>query len=269
MKKLRKNQKGMTLVEIIVAMTLLGIMSGMFVTAAVYAVKSNAQNYQRDKEMHTQAVDAAQYNDNKNYDMDDLKVNKLIASGTTSNEFTLTADFGSGIKWETTAYGFKSKLNNYQKNVSYQLKFFQGKNTSVQPDASKGIYWVKFYNDCGVDTLGYVETPETVGGRFFDVNSTTAGNTLLLNTPTGSKSEFGFVAASAGMTDFFGFSENGGMYADDYASLGNEFKITDANFDYYCEVDADGNKTGYIIIHYTGVGTYLNQADFDALSVTP
>ena len=56
MKKNSKNKKGMTLVEVIIAMALLSGMSAMLVTVAVAAKKQNLENYYRNNEMYTQAV---------------------------------------------------------------------------------------------------------------------------------------------------------------------------------------------------------------------
>lgn len=264
--KLKKNKKGVTLVEIIVAMTLLGIMSSMFVTAAVYASRANKENYFRAREMYTQANDAEKFNKDKNYEADEIKVNKNIASGKATNEFDLQADFGP-IVWDTTAYGYKSKINGIDKNGGYQLKFFEGQDVSVQPNPTKGIYWVKFYNDSGTDLTNYITTPELVGGKFFDVNSNFAGNNIMLYTMTGSSSQIGFRVNSAG-TEYFGFSTDGTLYDPAHIAEAADFKLTSTNFDYFCEMDATGlNKTGNIIIHYMGSGVYYNQADYE--SATP
>ena len=89
MKKNSKNKKGMTLVEVIIAMALLSGMSAMLVTVAVAAKRQNLENYYRNNEMYTQAVNAEQYNDNKTVNMNELKVNKFSSSGKTTNEFAL------------------------------------------------------------------------------------------------------------------------------------------------------------------------------------
>ena len=53
-----KNLKGMTLVECIIAMCVLGAIAGMFVTVAVKAKNMNAQNYKRSNTMYEQAAAA-------------------------------------------------------------------------------------------------------------------------------------------------------------------------------------------------------------------
>ena len=97
MKLIKHNKKGVTLVEVIIAMTLMGMMAGMLVTIAVQAKNTNRDNYIRSREMNTQAVDAEQYNNNKNYNMNEIKVNKYVGAGQADNTFNLEADFGSGV----------------------------------------------------------------------------------------------------------------------------------------------------------------------------
>lgn len=56
MKKNSKNKKGMTLVEVIIAMALLSGMSAMLVTVAVAAKKQNLENYYRNNEIDRKSV---------------------------------------------------------------------------------------------------------------------------------------------------------------------------------------------------------------------
>ena len=255
------NKSGMTLVEIIVAMTLLAIMSTMFIVGAVGARKVNAENYKRSEEMYTQAVDAEQYNNNYNYDVDKIRVNKYNGKSGTDNAFKLEADFCDSIVWSTDSYAFKAKLNSVDEDAGYQLKFLQGKDSSVSPNVSNGVYWVKFYNDSGTDLANFAETPELTGGKFFDANNNSSGNHVMLNTVNGSISQFGVIIGSI---DYFAFTENAGIYdAATHTPSISDFVINSTNFDKFCE-EKDGTKTGFIVIHYTGGNTYLNQAEFDA-----
>lgn len=270
MKLNKRNKKGVTLVEVIIAMTLMGMMAGMLVTIAVQAKNTNRDNYIRSREMNTQAVDAEQYNNNKNYNMNEIKVNKYVGAGQADNTFNLEADFGSGVTWNTKAYGFKSKLNEIDKDAGYQMKFLQAKDANVAPDASNGIYWVKFYNDSGVELANYVETPEITGGSFFDVNKNVSGNKVIMSTGIGGVSQFGFIYNSAG-GDYFGFTEtnDAGLYDSSHTPSASDYVITSAEFDKFCEKDASLNNTGYVTIHYMGGSTYYNQAEYDAYMATP
>ena len=236
MKKNSKNKKGMTLVEDIIAMALLSGMSAMLVTVAVAAKRQNLENYYRNNEMYTQAVNAEQYNDNKTVNMNELKVNKFSSSGKTTNEFALEADFGSGIKFNTTAYGFKAKLNNIDEDAGYQLKFLQGKDINITPNPEKSVYWVKFYNN-------------SIGD--------------------GGNQQFGVVLSGVTGSDYFGFSQSSDLYSSAPTADAAAFKITDATFDHYLEKDASGKATGYVVIHYMGGSDYKNQAEYDDAQSTP
>ena len=73
----------------------------------------------------------------------ELKVNKFSSSGKTTNEFALEADFGSGIKFNTTAYGFKAKLNNIDEDAGYQLKFLRVRDMLLfEPEKSVWLFKV-------------------------------------------------------------------------------------------------------------------------------
>lgn len=264
MKLKKHNKKGVTLVEVIIAMTLLSMMAGMLVTVAVNAKNTNRDNYFRSKEMNEQALNAEQYNDAKNYDMNDIKVNKYVGDGQTDNDFALEADWGDGIKWNTTAYGYKTKLNSIDSKAGYQLKFLQGTNVNITPNVNNGEYWVKFYNDSGAEITNFVMTPTTTGGKFFDANNNSSGNSVPLTTGIGGVSQFGFIATSSG--DYFGFTEtNDDLYSASHVPSTSDFILSnETTFKKYCETDSNGNLTGYIVIHYMGGTTYLTQAEFDA-----
>ena len=60
------NKKGMTLVEVIISMAILGAIAGMFVTIAVAAKNQNKDNYQRQREMYSQAAAAESFDTNVN-----------------------------------------------------------------------------------------------------------------------------------------------------------------------------------------------------------
>ncbi len=266
MKLIKHNKKGVTLVEVIIAMTLMGMMAGMLVTIAVQAKNTNRDNYIRSREMNTQAVDAEQYNNNKNYNMNEIKVNKYVGAGQADNTFNLEADFGSGVTWKTKAYGFKSKLNEIDKDAGYQMKFLQAKDVNVAPDASKGVYWVKFYNDSGAELTNFAETPAGTGGSFFDVNKNVSGNKVILSTGIGDVKQFGFIVSGP---EYFGFTEtnDAGLFDPSHTAGLTDYVVT--NLDHFCEKDALGNATGFVIIHYIGGTTYYNQAEYDAYMATP
>ena len=163
-----------------------------------------------------------------------------------------------GIKFNTTFYGFKAKLNNIDEDAGYQLKLlFQGKDVNITPNPEKSVYWVKFYNNSGADMNFYALTPELTGGKFFDVNNNSSGNSLLIPIGDGGSQQFGVVLSGVTGSDYFGFSQSSDLYSkDSHPPMRSAFKITDATFDHYLEKDASGKATGYVVIHYMGGSDY-------------
>ena len=78
-------------------------------------------------------------------------------------------------------------------DAGYQLKFLQGKDINITPNPEKSVYWVKFYNNSGADMNFYALTPELTGGKFFDVNNNSSGNSLLIPIGDGGNQQFGVV----------------------------------------------------------------------------
>ena len=165
--KKNRNLKGMTLVECIIAMCVLGAIAGMFVTVAVKAKNMNTQNYKRSNTMYKQAAAAENFNTNVKYGMD-CRVSKMITGGAT-NKVTMDANFGS-IDLETEAYGYTAKRTDDDEDSqdkNYQLRFFRSDYADIldPPDPANGRYWIKIYNDTGSDIdWKFFATPTVDGG---------------------------------------------------------------------------------------------------------
>ena len=115
----------------------------------------------------------------------------------------------------------------------------------------------------------YALTPELTGGKFFDVNNNSSGNSLLIPVGDGGNQQFGVVLSGVTGSDYFGFSQSSDLYSDAPTADTAAFKITKDTFKYFLEKDASGNPTGYVVIHYMGGANYKNQADYDASQSTP
>ena len=115
----------------------------------------------------------------------------------------------------------------------------------------------------------YALTPELTGGKFFDVNNNSSGNSLLIPIGDGGNQQFGVVLSGVTGSDYFGFSQSSDLYSSTPTADAAAFKITDATFDHYLEKDASGKATGYVVIHYMGGSDYKNQADYDDAQSTP
>ena len=115
----------------------------------------------------------------------------------------------------------------------------------------------------------YALTPELTGGKFFDVNNNSSGNSLLIPIGDGGNQQFGVVLSGVTGSDYFGFSQSSDLYSDAPTADAAAFKITNTTFDHFLEKDASGKATGYVVIHYMGGSDYKNQADYDDAQSTP
>ncbi len=255
----KHNRKGMTLIEVIIAMTILGIASTMIVMSLVYAVKANAYNYKRAKEVSYQSNYAENYDDTKVYAYDEADVNPYSIGGT--NSVDLTAEFGDKTLETKNVASFKSKLNGFAETINYELKFFDSSanklGTTLNP--ANGVYMVTFYNNSGTDLINFtlsVDPDPATGGHFFNTEgvplpdaSHNPGDMI-----SGAKYNVGVVCGSSETI----------MEISNPAGASYGFTLKTDNLSDYVDVDDNGNETGYILIHYMGEGRYLSQTQYEA-----
>ncbi len=249
---MKKNYKGMTLIEVVVAMAVFGISSAMLFTAMNYAIQASKKNKLRSEEMYTQAVNVGQYNSND----PTLNVSNTPVSGYkglgTDNKFNLKATFVGGAILESEAYAYQAKRTDRVAGVdnsSYQLKFFETNFTAAKPDPANQVYWVTFFN-CDSADFNYYAVSN--GGKFFNTDNFSTGSSIdVFTLGAGGKKEFGVV--TQGLSDpnnWIAFAIN----EDCFAAGGTPgFKVfTQTEFESFYELDALGNPTGYVNIYYMG-----------------
>jgi len=256
--KLRKhNKKGMTLVECIIAMALLGVMSAMLVTIAVAAKKQNLANYQRSQEMYAQAARIESYAPTANYKANHIKVSALIskASGASGNVFKLKADFGT-YKLDTTTYGYKAlPTGTKDKTAQYTLKSLKSEydtTAAVLPDLTTGYYVIKFYNYSGAEHDFNFKAPDNNGGTFYDAQGKSAGLEFPMVLADTATVTAGFRATS---TD-----EVFTIYIEDSAV---SYTIDSTRFQYFMEKDEKLNPTGYVYFYLDQNGDLLSKETYD------
>lgn len=255
------NKKGMTLVEVIISMAILGAIAGMFVTIAVAAKNQNKDNYQRQREMYSQAAAAESFDTNvTNYGMD-IKVSKLATGGGSDNKVTLSAPF-AGYNITTDAYGYLARRQDKDnKDTDYQLRFFRSKNVEVGPNPDEGEYWITVINNSGSDIDFYASTPEADGGQFFDKDLTLYAdepNSMLLD---GGKFQFGIIAGTS--DPVMGISSNPGMFGGSHSPSAWDKQFSVDEFLDFCDVK-DGSATNYITIHLCSDGGIRSQAEYES-----
>ena len=145
MKKFKKNEKGMTLVEMIVAIALFGMTCATLFTAILFAINSNKLSLYTGREMQQQTNVSEQYNN-----LDSLGANGVIKNnmgGLAGNKIQLDAKFDNGdVVSNKEVYAFQAKLNNMDVDAGYSLRFFEPESNEVKPQPEDGFYWIKLWN---------------------------------------------------------------------------------------------------------------------------
>ncbi len=258
---MKKNNKGMTLVEVVISMCILGIIAAMFVTIAVSAKRQNRDNYLRSNEMYGQAAAAEVYDPNKTYVGSEMKVGKMFSSGT-NNNFEMVAPF-TGYNIKTNAYGYKAINTDKDRNSKdYQLKFFKSRNADLVPELDANEYWIKIVNDSGGNLDCFISTPD---GRFFDTEKRPCGYEFTQIIPNGGFLDFGISPGDLGDENLFGISENEGLFDPGHSSSSLDTKFTKAGIAAYRDKNDEGELQRTVTIYYAN-NKFMTQAEYDAFT---
>ena len=261
-----KNLKGMTLVECIIAMCVLGAIAGMFVTVAVKAKNMNAQNYKRSNTMYEQAAAAENFNTAITDYGPDVKISKLTTNGST-NKVELDANFVT-IDLQPEVYGYSAKRNKDEdedkSSHDYRLRFFRSDYLDIMdpPDASKGRYWIYFHNDSGADIdMIWFGTPAEDGGTFYDNSGPIPGN--VRNTiPAGGIVQIGLQLSLSPSSTILTISQNGDTNEEGHSVIG-DIVIDESTFENFLEVK-NGKLTGYVHFHLCDDGVVRSQEEYES-----
>lgn len=254
------NKKGMTLVEVIVAMTILGIMSALFVSVAVAAKKQNKDNAKRSAEMYEQAAAAENYDPTKEYSTEDIKVSKFLSTGT-SNTFTIRAEF-EGYDLKTDVYGYKvNRMDEDTKSEGYRLRFFKSQNADIVPTLEPGEYWVKVINESGAEIDLFTSTPD---GRLLNSSGTSLGSEFTQLLPNKGMVDFVFKPGDEGLENLFGFSTNEGLFEPEHAISGWDRIITRSEFPSLLDVNESGEVMSTITLYFYE-GQVISKATYESL----
>ena len=270
MKKFKKNEKGMTLIEMIVAIAIFGMTCATLFTAMLFAINSNKLSIYTGREMQQQQNVVEEYNH-----LDSLGANGVIKNnlgGLSGNKITLDAVFDDGTKVSNeNVYAFQAKLNNIDVDAGYSLRFFEPESNEVRPDPDKGFYWVKIWNysSANIDDLQVTWDPAVTlinsGGtnhqeRIWEIilpNGCAAFGMLIKNTPDTVEELWAYQEQYTNMfTNMYGDELSDGTLPT--------FILTRSNMLDYCELDPVTNKpTGYINVYYYK-GNYYNFDGYEA-----
>ncbi len=272
--KFSKNEKGMTLIEIIVATAVFGVACATLFTAILFAIQENKENYYAGNEIQMQMNSAERYNSKKT--LLDNKVVKYRFSDTHSNKVSYIVDFNQTHDGTDTDHDFElsdDKVYAYMaikgtndRAATYQMRFFEAENAlAVNPDDGK--FWVNFYNYSGAQLDRAITINEPDGATLYSATGEPIAHEfegLALPDRNGAVSlQVGVDISNLSATEdeilVIGEWNNEYFSESGYTLLpGDDFLLTRSNLDTFCEKDG-GNYTGYINIYYDGEGFYSRE----------
>lgn len=146
--KSKANKKGMTLVEVIIAMSVFAIISTGFIMAAKYAYTAQVKAKKRLTHSNTQTTNLEDYRGvvdpsyGGTYDEEGITDLGVQRMGASTNRWTMTYDFGVGAKIvNDRVYGYYSTPDRDDK--TYQLAYFSPCDVvALEP----GEYWITINN---------------------------------------------------------------------------------------------------------------------------
>ena len=286
--KLKKVQKGFTLVEILVAIALFSATCAVLFGAIVFAINNNKENHYAGEEIQMQMNSAENYNNKQT--LFDNKVAAHRFSG--SNKVQLKVDFSKTTDGTSTGNTFSFSNDNvyaYQANAGYEdryatyhMRFFDPEKADLYDPASKK-WWVRFHNYSTVNVGREVYINPSNGVRIYGSDGKSHGthfSNLDLFDSTGAVSyQFGLDLSSALLSPGDSIMFVGDWYNDFYndptykstMDSTREYEFTVDNIDKFKEIVEDDETgveepSGYIDVYYDGTGIY-SKSEFDAIHV--
>lgn len=248
MKLIKKNHSGMSLVEILVAMTIFSIMFMMVSLCMSYSVRQNVKTQNYDEEIDEQVEDAEKYNPMGAYIAD---VNGIDSITSLQKDKEIKFSFGSRT---ITVYSDTYQVDSRNQANGFKLKFF----SNIKPDVSNGKYWVRLVNGTNSNKTIclYLPSDDKKPGSFYTTSGTEPFSTAVVKTiPAESSRSIGFNASKADDIFFYiseGESTNPESLPDKIMKTGNL---------------SDYNDNGYIDIYYyhddTGTEKFMTKTDYE------
>ena len=276
--KLRKVEKGMTLVEIIVATAVFSIACSVLFTSILFAIRTNKESYFAGEEIQMQMNTAENYDDKKT--MFDNKVTEHRIDG--SNEVSLWFDWTTDANGNTTGnaslgeyaqydcgtvYAYNAIAGYEDRNAFYNMKFFEPEDAKAY-DPDSGKFWVIFRNYGSFQLESEVYVNESIGVNLYDEKGKYIGSHyphVCLNDTSGAVSyQFGLSLENyPGSGSIFVYGDWNHDYYNNPSYIfreGLDLELDESNLDYFCQYNDDGELTGYMEIYFDGE-EYLNKAD--------
>lgn len=285
--KIKKIEKGFTLVEILVAICLFGITCACLFTAILFALKANKENHYAGEEIQMQMNSAENYN-NKQSLFDNKVAPYRFSNG--KHKVLLKVNFARTSDGTLTGHGFSftnKDVYAYQANAgvedhtaTYNMRFFDPENPNLF-DPSSMKWWVRFHNYSSVDIGREIYINDSLGVAIYGKDGKSLGthySKMDLSDSTGAVTfQYGLDLSNYTGDDsgsiFFVGDWNNNFYTDPtYKNniKAYEIEVKYAQLDQYKEsMESEDHPgvyelTGYIDFYYDGTGIY-NKETFKAL----
>lgn len=256
--KIKANMSGMTLVEVLVAMTLFTIMFMMIFGIMTASVKLNADTRVYDQEVDVQVEDAERYNP-MGAVVDGVTSSSSFVESydevTGTNKFPLSFMFSSSARTiEIDAYAYK--VQSRDENNGYSLKFF----SSTRPDTVNNKYWIRVINVSSTDNEKiYLYLPKDDHGSFYLKNESEPYTTVLSKVvPLQTALGVGYDMTDSG-SKYFWVSTLADLNHEQLETTAVDKNFILINATTLALYDVEGD--GYIDIYYTDDG-FKNYDDY-------
>ena len=264
--KIHKNEKGMTLVEIIVATAVFAVACATLFTAILFAIDQNKENHYAGEEIQLQMNSAEKYNSKKS--TMDNKVVKYRFSSTRSNKVNYLINFKKTSDGTVTShdfyllntdvYAYMAIKSTIDRAAAYQMRFFEPQNT-IAVDADEQKFWISVHNYGSTDKEFDLSVNPATHCDLYDYTGRSYVGTYESNALS---DENGAVSFQTGINlkNYDGVADevfliadwnNGYFDGSGYTVKPGDLMVTKDNLDSFKEM-VDGKFTGYINIYYDG-----------------
>lgn len=246
------NKKGMSLVEVIVAMAVFSVMTTGFMMTAIYCVKAQNKAKLRLKESNGQTTEIEDFKGL--YDTDTAYMGSDIQKPGGSNLWTMSYNFpeGSYVNDRVHFYAY----NNTDLDDAFQMQFFS---PDESVDLKPNEYWVTIYN-CSGDQVTWDITCDS-GFVFFDNEGQTVSSLTTIPTrivDDGAKIKFG-------IRNIGGGDITQAVTLTDWNSPPN-VKTLNLSNDTALVSNPYSDSDRYAGVYFTGSNSFLNAEQYDAIA---
>jgi prepilin-type N-terminal cleavage/methylation domain-containing protein len=239
---MKKNNKGMTLVECIIAMAVFAVATTGFTMAATSCIRAQIKSHARNRIANEQTTNLEHFsNYSKVIDPTLLNVKEM------PEKYGVSFDFGTVKVVNKDVYGYTALTDPADK--TYQLSFISPiEQVTVQP----GEWWITIYNADSSDKSFRLEAKSNF--VFFDNEKNEAGDVA----------DYRIYPANGGIRKI-GIKNVGGDDTDALIIRDFDNQTIDhvISLPYFATEMNDAGTAGYVSIYYEN-GVFMRKSDYDA-----